>query len=175
MRGSTFLLGPSSFDRQKAGKIPLFFLYLSSSLSLYSFFLSLLLCLFVCFFCFPLFPPLSHRIPTCLLLSISFPYLFFFSIFSFLIFSLISLIYFIFSFLFHSYPFLFPTQRILLVCFLSPFLFSFHRILFWITIDRIGQVRKLPPPSSMPHVFSTFFLDFLSFSFSLLLHHALHG
>ena len=152
MRGSTFLLEPSSFDCQKYGKIPIFFLSLSSSLSLSVFPLSPSSFVFFLFpFISSLIPLNSHLFAPLHLISLYFVFHFLFSHF----FSLTSLISFIFSFLFPSYPFLFLTQRIILVCFLSPFLFCF--------------------PSSMPHVFSTFFLDFLSFSFSLLLHHALHG
>ena len=95
MRGSTFLLEPSSFDRRKARKILIFFLSLSSSPSF-----------LVCFsfpppVSLPSFPyPTQFPLSTCLFLShfsisFSFPLFFSFSLFFFFLF--------FFSFLFSFY------------------------------------------------------------------------
>ena len=85
----------------------------------------------------------------------------------------------LFSFLL---PFSFSFPQILFDFFLSPF--SFYLIfLFWIIIDRIGQVRKLPPSflhaTCHSHVFLPyFFISLLPFIAScntwLILSHTFH-
>ena len=151
MRGSAFLLEPLSFDCQKARKIPFFFLSLSSSLSLYPFFHSLLPCLF--FFsspCFPSFPFLSHRIPT------------FFMFVPLLFFHLIFL---------SSYLLFFSSLSFSLLFLISPlFLFDPHP-----STEFVKKWGKLPPTflyaTCHHHVFLPYFFNF----FSHLLHHITHG
>ena len=133
MHGSSFLLGPSSFDRRNKEKISLFrFSLLSLSLSLYPFPLPSLL--------FSFLFSLIQRTPLCLLLLI-------------------------FLFLFSSHfliSFFFPS-----LSFPSLSLFSSHPILSSsISTEMIPKVGETsPPPSPLPLVTLTFFLNFLYLSF----------
>ena len=100
MHGSTFLLGPSIFDRRKARKILIFSLSLSIRFSSLSF--------LVCLSFPPPFPFLSFRIP---------PNSHFLYVYSSLIFS-------------SHFPFLFSSHFLLfLFLFFFSFLFSYYLIL----------------------------------------------
>ena len=145
MRGSTFTLGPSRFDRWNDGKISHLFLSpLSLSLSLSDFSLSPLLALLFFFFFF--FLPLSTRTTFSCLFH---PYLFsFLSIFSF-----------------HFFPFsLFSFSLLFIFLFSPPSSFSPTRM------DQVGETSSHFPPWLL--VITMFFI---LFSFSLLLHHVTHG
>ena len=125
MCGSTFLLGPSSFDCQKSRKIPLFFLSLSSSLSLSVFPLSPYLFVFFLFpFISSLIPSNSHLFAPLHLISLSF--FFPFSLFSFSLLFLLFLSFFPFFFLLIPFFFL-PNE---FFWFVSYLLFSFLLITF---------------------------------------------
>ena len=132
MRGSTFILGPSSFDRRNTGNLPfcfsLPFLFLSiqfSSVCFSSF-------LFFFFFSFLLF--LSSELPFFGLFSLSFLFHFPFSLFFHFLFSSFSS--FLFFFSFNSYP------------------IGFYQ--------KWGKLHPPPPPPPLPHLSSPpFFLIFL--------------
>ena len=142
MRGSTFLLRPSSFDSRNAGKISLFVSLSRFSLSI-RFSPSLMFAsppFFLSFLSPFLIPRTSLLWFFLLLISFSF------YIFSFLSFSLLFL--FLFSFFFSS-PFL-------------HFLFSIY--IFYYHQPNVPKVGKLPPTFLHCHLSSSqFFFIFISF------------
>ena len=141
MHGLTFLLGPSSFDRRKVGKIPFFSLYFFLSLSLSLSVFSLTPSLFVFIFAPPvslpfLSYPIEFPLSSCLFLS-----------------------YFFISF---SFPLFFSFSLLFLFLFFFSFLLSFYLIL--IHPPNLSKSKgNFSPLSSMPHVISMFF--FLIFIF----------
>ena len=136
MHGSTFLLGPSIFDRRKARKILIFFI--SLSLSVFPLCPSLFVCLFLPLF--PSFPSVSHRIPT------------FFMFIPLSFFHLIFLSYFLLIFSSLSFSLLFLISLLLL--------FDPHP-----STKFVKKWGKLPPLSSMPDVITMFFFLIFFFPF----------
>ena len=148
MHGSTFLLGPLSFDRRNAEKISFFF-----SLSPISLFLSLLCFPFVRFFhllFFLGFPPFSLLFIFSFGLILSHRIVYFLFVCSFPLFFLI----FSFSLIFSS------------LSFPSFYIFFFSFALHQLNGPKSG---KLPPTSFFATCHSPSFLNFFSFSFIFLM------
>ena len=137
MRGSTFLLRPSSSDRQNVGEILVF---LSLSLSFSPFFLFLLYLLSFLFFSYS--PLLSTEPPSFVCTQLIFSFLIFILFISFSLF-----LYFLLSF---------PSFS-LFSSFLIPFDFPSTELI------KVGETSPYFP--HMPHVISTLFPYFLYFLF----------